>query len=203
MQRQLGNAVPSLIAEILAREIRAHPNNAKLARSELLLVRRPYTPCVMLDVTVKEAINGPLLGIAHKNPIGRFACFLGDIVFCFTAFASLAQRRPDALLVSPGPLFGNRRVQLATLTARHLMPAMYYDREFAEVGGLMSYGTSLVDQYRQTGIYVGRVLKGEKPPEMPILRATKFELVINLQTAKVIGIEVPSTLLARADEVIE
>jgi putative tryptophan/tyrosine transport system substrate-binding protein len=119
------------------------------------------------------------------------------------AFASLGQRRPDALLVSPGPLFGNRRVQLATLTTRHLVPAMYYDREFTEVGGLMSYGTSLVDQYRQTGIYAGRVLKGEKPAEMPILRATKFEFVINLQTAKVIGIEVPATLLARADEVIE
>jgi putative ABC transport system substrate-binding protein len=113
------------------------------------------------------------------------------------------QKRPDALLVSPQGLFSNRRVQIVTQATRHALPAIYYLRDFVEIGGLMSYGSSPMDQFRLTGIYAGRVLKGEKPADMPILRATKFELIINLQTAKVIGIDVPATLLARADEVIE
>jgi ABC-type uncharacterized transport system substrate-binding protein len=119
------------------------------------------------------------------------------------AFAGFAQKRIDAALVSPGPLFGNRRVQLATLAARYAVPTMYFDREFAEVGGLISYGTSVADQFRQTGIYTGRVLKGERPADIPVMQATKFELVINLATAKALGLNVPPMLLASADEVIE
>jgi putative ABC transport system substrate-binding protein len=119
------------------------------------------------------------------------------------AFATLLKKRTDAFLISPEALFVTRRVQLVTLAARHALPALYHRREFTDAGGLMSYGSDLKDQFRQTGIYAGRILKGEKPAEMPVQLPTKFEFVLNLQAAKTLGLEVPSTLLARADEVIE
>ena len=118
-------------------------------------------------------------------------------------FASLAQKPVDALLVGPGSLLYNRRVQIVTLATYHRVPAIYSQREWAEAGGLMSYGTSLSDAYRQAGVYTGRVLKGEKPADLPVMRPTKFELVINLKTANALGLTIPPGVFAIADEVIE
>jgi ABC-type uncharacterized transport system substrate-binding protein len=119
------------------------------------------------------------------------------------AFTALVRERADALFVGPDAFYNNRRVQLANMAAHHSMPTAFAVREYVDAGGLMSYGTSLADMYRQVGVYTGRILKGAKPSDLPVVQSSKFELVINAQTARMLGLTVPPALIARADEVIE
>ena len=129
-----------------------------------------------------------------------FAASVGEID---SGFASLPQKRIDALIVPPETLFQGHRVQLVALAVRYAMPVIYTVREYVEIGGLMSYGADVRDAYRQAGNYVARILKGDKPADLPVMQATKFELVINVKTAKALRLTVPNALLAIADEVIE
>ena len=120
-----------------------------------------------------------------------------------TAFADIVRERPDALVVGSDPFFSSRRVQLVTLATRHGIPASFPNRESTEIGGLMSYGANVVDAWRQSGAYVGRILKGTKPADLPVVQSSKFDLVINASTVRMLGLSVPDKLLATADEVIE
>jgi putative tryptophan/tyrosine transport system substrate-binding protein len=152
-----------------------------------------FTDTVVKDLQASASVIGV--------PIDIFRVGTGREIDA--AFANLVQKPGGALLVVPDPFFTNRRAQIVTLAARHALPAIYCAPEFAEIGGLMSYGPNVADGYRQAGIYVGRILKGEKPADLPVVQPTKFELVVNLNTARALGITIPNTLLALADEVIE
>ena len=155
--------------------------------------RNPQTEFVITDVQAAASATGQRVEILTATTKREITPAFGDLV----------HKGADALLISADPLFASRPVHLATLAARHGMPTIFALREFAEAGGLMSYGSNFTDLFRQAGTYTGRVLKGEKPADLPISQATKFELVINMQTAEALGLDVPPTLLATADEVIE
>jgi putative tryptophan/tyrosine transport system substrate-binding protein len=168
--------------------------SSKAARFAVLVNPvNPLTEPYGADLRAAAATVGLQIDVFNISTVGEIN----------TAFASLAERQIDAVVVGVDTLFVNRRVQLVTLAAHHRLPAIYPLHEFAEAGGLMSYGSSFLDLFRQTGIYVGRVLKGETPATLPVLQATTFEFVINLQTAKALGLTVSDKLLALADEVIE
>jgi len=156
----------------------ANPTNAASTRTEL----ETAAPTLGMKVQFYDASN------SHEID---------------TAFAALVRERPDALFVAPDGFFDSRRVQLTALAARHALPASYAERQMVEAGGLMSYGTSITDMHRQLGVYAGRILKGAKTAELPVAQSTKFELVINVQTVKLLGLTVPDKLLVAADEVIE
>jgi putative ABC transport system substrate-binding protein len=153
--------------------------------------------------TVVQSMIADVRGAAI--PIGREieAFYAGDVGDLEAAFASIAEKRSEVLLVSPSTFFSGNRTQIVALAARYRMPALYFEREYAEAGGLMSYGANSPEQYRQLGIYAGRILNGKKAGDLPVTRATRFEFVINLKTAKGLGLTIPETLLAIADDVIQ
>jgi putative ABC transport system substrate-binding protein len=197
LSRPGGNAtgVNSFSSELSAKRLgllrELLPNSKAVA-----LLFNPATPAneaAVREVHASAATLGLQIRVVNASTSGEI-----DL-----AFATLARERPDALLVINDPLFTSRNTQIVLLAARHTIPAMLTQREYAELGGLMSYGTNTADAYRQIGVYTGRVLKGAKPADLPVVQSSKFEFVINLQAAKALGLEIPPTLLARADEVIE
>ena len=183
--------------------------NVELAAKRLGLLRELLPTATRFAVFLNP--NNPAASSATREALADTSVTGGQIEFLTVsttrdlnaAFASLVQKRAEALLITPDSLFVSRRVQLLTLAARHAVPTIYPSREFVEAGGLMSYGSSFTDMFRQAGAYTGRILQGAIPADLPVMRATTFEFIVNLQTAKALDIDVPPTLLARADEVIE
>ena len=164
--------------------------------ADIVVLANPASPIAdpaLKDMQAAASAAGKPLSVLHASNSQEINA----------AFPAIAQKRSPALVIIPSALFVSRRVQLATLAARHGIPVIYTSREFAEVGGLMSYGTNLADNYRQVGVYTGRILKGAKPADLPVVQPTKFELVINLKTAKALGLTVPLIMQMTADEVIE
>jgi len=198
LNRPGGNAtgVKSLNVELTAKRLGLLRELAPKAARFVALVspNAAMTDAIVKDVHASIPTLGVPVEILYAGHSDR------DIE---AAFANLSQRPHAALLVTVDPFFFNRRALIVTLAVRHALPTVYFAREFADIGGLVSYGTSLGNTHELTGIYTGRVLKGEKPADLPVAQPTKFDMVINLVTARALGIEVPPTLLATADEVIE
>jgi putative tryptophan/tyrosine transport system substrate-binding protein len=169
------------------------------------LLRGPTTIALLIDPQMAEAewqlpgVQKAALALGHQTIVMR----ANSDDTLDAAFAEIIQRKPGALLIGASPFFLTRTKQLVEQAARHALPTMYWRREPVEGGGLVSYGSSTFEMYHQAGVYVGRILKGEKAEDLPVIQPTKFELVLNLKTAKALGLNIPPTFLARADEVIE
>ena len=183
--------------------------SAELVAKRLEFLRELVPAATRVAVLVNPAGPNAASTIRELEPAARTMGLQIQVLNASTsreidaAFATFVRERPDALFVSNDGFFTSRRVQLVHLATRYAVPSTYASRENTEVGGLMSYGTSLTDAFRQVGVYTGRILKGAKPADLPVVQASKFELVINAQTARMLGLTVPPTLLATADEVIE
>jgi putative ABC transport system substrate-binding protein len=189
--------INSFVQEVVAKRLRLlHELVPKAARVSVLVNPANASAAETTLRDVREA--APTIGMQIQTIFN--ATTIKEID---EAFASIARERPDGLFVGPDGFFSSRHVQFATLAASYRIPATYSNRDYPAAGGLMSYGTDLADMFHQVGIYTGKILKGAKPADLPVLQLTKFELVINMQTARVLGIEVPSGLLSIADEVIE
>jgi len=185
-----------LVEEVAAKRLRLlHDLVPKAARVAVLVnpANASATENTLRDLHEAASVIGVQLGVLKASTIGEIDA----------AFTTLASERPDALFVGPDGFFSSRRVQFATLAAFHRLPATASNRDYVEAGALMSYGTNITDAARQVGDYVARILKGAKPADLPVVQASKFELVINAQTARMLGLTVPPALLAIADEVIE
>jgi putative tryptophan/tyrosine transport system substrate-binding protein len=197
LNRPGGNltGVTTLVEELAAKQLEVLHELVPMATRVALLVDPafPLSESTTKDVQAAARTLGLQLRVLQASSEREFD----------TAFATLTQLRAGGLMLGVSTLFNRRIEQLATLTIRHAVPTVYHNREFAAAGGLMSYGTNLAQALRQVGIYTGRILRGDKPGDLPVQQPTKFELVINLKTANALGLEVPPTLLARADEVIE
>jgi len=182
---------------------------AELAAKQLGLLRELVPAATRVAVLVNPSTAGTETMLRDLEPAGRAMGLQIQVHNAGTrreidaAFATFVRERPDAVFVGVDPFLNSRRAQLVNLASRHAVPAIYGSREFAEIGGLMSYGTSIADALHRVGVYTGRILKGEKPADLPVVQAIRFELVINHQTARMLGLTVPPSLLSTADEVIE
>jgi ABC-type uncharacterized transport system substrate-binding protein len=181
----------------------------EVTAKRLELLRELVPKAARIAVFVNPAAPSAEMTLRDAEPAGRAMGLQIQVFNASTsreinaAFATFVRERPDAVFVSLDPFLNSRRAQLVNLASRHAIPATYSNRDFVEIGGLMSYGANIVDAFRQVGVYTGRILKGAKPAELPVVQASKFELVVNAETARMLGLDVPPSLLATADEVIE
>jgi putative ABC transport system substrate-binding protein len=198
LARPGGNAtgINFFVGEVVAKRLGLlHDVVPKAVRIAVLVnpANVPIAEATLREIPEAARAIGPHIQVLNARTSGEIEA----------AYTTIVRDRADALFVASDVFFASRRVQFSTLATRYAIPATYHSREFVEVGGLMSYGTTVLDMYRQVGVYTGQILKGAKPADLPVIQSTKFEFVINLLTARILGLEVPPGLSARADEIIE